>query len=186
MFGFPGPYGLTRATCRSTSTLKAISSPAANRLNFILVRETCTGRAPQRDVQAGRRRLARARFRPNRPHRRPATLETDDGELIYMTNTRRFVLSEAAIARLGAGERLGPDEIYAPPARCSRPAWSATRGERTHVLGGQRDRHRPRGLPDLRDAVSSARQRSIATRSVRSARSLAPRRLPPWARVCSM
>lgn len=92
---------------------QAIPSPGANRINFVLARGICTGERLSGTFRPGggdwlvlgSDRIGRIDVR--------ATLETDDGELIYMTNTGRFVLSEDAIARLGAGERLGPEEIYA-------------------------------------------------------------------------
>lgn len=42
-----------------------------------------------------------------------ATIETEDGELVYMTNTGRIVLSDETIGRLGSGEHLARDELYA-------------------------------------------------------------------------
>jgi hypothetical protein len=45
-----------------------------------------------------------------------ATLETDDGELVHLTNTGRAVLSEEASALLAAGERADAGRIYARSA----------------------------------------------------------------------
>lgn len=45
-----------------------------------------------------------------------ATIETDDGELVYLTNTGRTVLGEGTAASLGAGERADPDAVYSRSA----------------------------------------------------------------------
>lgn len=42
-----------------------------------------------------------------------ATAETDDGELIYVTNTGRALLDEAVSARLFKGEMIRWDEMFA-------------------------------------------------------------------------
>jgi hypothetical protein len=42
-----------------------------------------------------------------------ATIRTDDGELVFVTNTGRIDLRDGIAERLLAGERLGPADFYA-------------------------------------------------------------------------
>lgn len=92
--------------------LQAIASPAGNRMHFALVSGRCEGerlagtfRSNSGDwLTFGTDQVGRVDVR--------ATLETDDGELIYMTNTGRLALSDETIAALGAGERLSHDRFY--------------------------------------------------------------------------
>ena len=93
--------------------LQAVPSPAGNRMNFALERGVCVGDRLNGAFHQnggdwttlGSDGIARLDVR--------ATIETDDGELVYMTNTGRFVLDEVAMARLTEGEHLANDEIYA-------------------------------------------------------------------------
>lgn len=92
--------------------LQAIATPVANRMNFALVAGRCEGerlsgtfRSNSGDwLTFGTDQIGRVDVR--------ATLETDDGELVYMTNTGRLALDEETIAALGDGERLRHDRFY--------------------------------------------------------------------------
>lgn len=93
--------------------LQTVSSPAASRAIFALVAGRCEGerlsgtfRTNSGDwLTLGADQIGRVDVR--------ATLETDDGELVYMTNTGRIRLTETAVASLGTGGRLSHDLVYA-------------------------------------------------------------------------
>lgn len=93
--------------------VQPLPSPAGNRMHFALVRGVCHGERLNGTFRSnggdwltfGSDRIGRVDVR--------ATLETDDCELVYMTNTGRIVLSEEALGRLGTGERIAWDEMYA-------------------------------------------------------------------------
>ena len=92
--------------------LQAITSPATNRMNFAVREGRCEGerlagtfRSNSGDwLTFGTDLIGRVDVR--------ATLETDDGELIYMTNTGRLVLDDKTIAALASGERLSHDRFH--------------------------------------------------------------------------
>ena len=96
--------------------VQAIPSPAGNRLLFALERGVCVGerlngtfRSNSGDwLTLGTDNVGRVDVR--------STIETDDGELIYMTNTGRIVLDEATLARLAEGEHLSHRDVYARSA----------------------------------------------------------------------
>ena len=96
--------------------LQSIPSPAGNRTFFAILEGRVEGerlsgsfRSNGGDwVTLGSDLIGRVDVR--------ATIETDDGELVYMTNTGRVSLHEEASAALAAGEHLTHDRIYARTA----------------------------------------------------------------------
>ena len=92
--------------------VQTIASPAGNRMFFALMEGRCEGerlrgtfRSNSGDwMTLGADQIGRLDVR--------STLETHDGELVYMTNTGRLALNDEALARIGEGERVGPGEFY--------------------------------------------------------------------------
>ncbi len=92
--------------------LRSVQSPGGNRMIFTVTGGTVTGeRLAGRLlpgggdwVLLGSDRIARLDVR--------ATVETDDGELIHLTNTGRTVLSDGAMSLIGSGERAEAGRIY--------------------------------------------------------------------------
>ena len=92
--------------------VQAIPGPAANRMNFALRRGAFEGdrlvgtmRSNSGDwLVLGTDNIGRIDVR--------STLETDDGELIYMTNTGRIVIPEEELGQVGDGEHLTSDRFY--------------------------------------------------------------------------
>lgn len=93
-----------------------IPSPGANRINFALL----SGRAEGESLSGSFHRnggdwLTLGSDRIGRVDVR-ATLETDEGDLIYFTNTGRLRLDEEVAERLAAGELIRHDDLYARSA----------------------------------------------------------------------
>ena len=96
--------------------VQAIPSPAANRMNFALRRGAFEGdrlRGTMRSnsgdwLVLGSDNIGRIDVR--------STMETEDGELIYMTNTGRIAIPEEELGALGSGEHLSWDRLYARSA----------------------------------------------------------------------
>ena len=93
--------------------VQAIPSPAANRMNFALRRGEFRGERLSGTMRSnsgdwlvlGTDNIGRIDVR--------STMETEEGELIYMTNTGRIAIPENELGALGSGEHLSWDRLYA-------------------------------------------------------------------------
>jgi hypothetical protein len=92
--------------------VQVVPTPVGTRMIYVLRRGTCTGERLRGEfvpgggdwLLVGQDSVARVDVR--------VTLRTDDGELIFVTNSGVISMSPEALERLGQGETIRWDEMY--------------------------------------------------------------------------